>query len=65
MLFADLRRRPMKDIHAEVNLGIMNETDQGIKQRDSEGFSWYEKAAILGDVQAQSKLAHMHDNGRG
>ena len=50
---------------AQVVLGKMYETGQGVAKNEAEAASWYRKAADQGDAQAQYNLGIMYDFGQG
>jgi TPR repeat protein len=53
------------ETRSAVTLGYMLETGQGVPVDQAQARSWYEKAALLGDVTAAENLATMYTFGRG
>ena len=53
-LFTDLANRGMAE--AQINLGMMFESGQGVLQNFDEAIKWYQLAASQGLIQAQEKL---------
>ncbi|MEO8593490.1 MAG: tetratricopeptide repeat protein [Candidatus Solibacter sp.] len=53
------------DAEAQVVLGIMYATGEGVAQSDAEAVRWYRKAADGGNAQAQTNLGTMFCEGRG
>jgi hypothetical protein len=53
------------DASAQLNLGLMYATGQGVAKDERKAFEWYQKAAEQGDASAQFNLGLMYDAGRG
>jgi len=53
------------DAEAQLNLGLMYDNGQGVKQNYVKAVKWWKKAANQGDAEAQNNLALMYDNGQG
>ncbi len=51
--------------HAQHNLGVMYENDQGVPQDYAEAVRWYRKAAAQGYARAQNNLGGMYHGGKG
>ena len=63
---ADLRARAEQDdLAAQVSLGDIYDTGEGIAQDAGEAVRWYRRAAEQGDVAVQVKLGGMYFAGRG
>ncbi len=52
-------------IEAQVNLAIMYQQGDGVKQSYKNAAEWYQKAAEQGDAEAQNHLALMYQDGLG
>ena len=50
---------------AQVNLGLMYEQGQGVRQDYTQAAQWYRKAAEQGDAKAQFNLGVMYENRQG
>lgn len=50
---------------AQVNLGVLYRTGQGVPQSNVEAAKWYRKAADQGDTDAQNNMGTLYLNGRG
>jgi TPR repeat protein len=50
---------------AELSLGFMYGTGQGVAKDDAEAMNWYRKAADQGNAVAQSNLGFMYEKGDG
>ena len=53
------------DATAQVNLGAMYSTGEGVPENDTEAARWFRMAAEQGDATAQYNLGIMYSNGRG
>lgn len=53
------------DTNAQVQLGNMYGSGQGVKQSDAEALKWYRMAANKGDANGRFMLGAMYDAGRG
>lgn len=53
------------DAKAQVFVGYLYETGQGVKRDYAKAAKWYEKAARQGNVTAQTQLGDMYRQGRG
>ena len=53
------------NVDAQINLGLMYEYGQGVKQDYFKAFEWYQKAAEQGNALAQYNLGYMYANGQG
>ena len=63
--FADFRARAEAgDAGAQLNLGLMYDTGQGVPQDDVEAVRWYRLAADQGEATAQFFLGRMYAVGR-
>ena len=60
-----LDRAEKGDADAQVTLGAMYETAQGVPQDFAEAVRWYRKSADQGNASAQACLGAMFDAGRG
>ncbi len=61
-----LRQEAEKGLaEAQRLLAQLYETGQGVKANESVAWTWYRKAAILGDVEAMYRLGRMHETGLG
>jgi len=65
----DFRRTKLEaekgDIEAQVALGLMYFSGEGVPQNYKEALKWYRQAAEKGNAGAQNNLALMHLNGHG
>jgi TPR repeat protein len=53
------------DAEAQVILGYMYDTGEGVPQNDTEAVRWYRMAAEQGDAWAQLNLGYMYGTGEG
>ncbi len=53
------------DIDAQVNLAIMYQQGDGVKQSFKNAVEWFQKAADQGDPDGQNYLGVLYDNGNG
>ena len=53
------------DASAQLNLGFMYNTGQGVSQDHVASVKWTRKAAEQGDARAQHELGHMYLQGEG
>lgn len=50
---------------AQFGLGVMYNRGEGVEQDYKSAVSWYEKAALKGNVEAMNNLANCYNNGQG
>ncbi len=64
--FAETKRKAKAgDATAQLNLGLMYTTGEGVPKDAAKAVEWYRQAAAQGLVQAQFFLGWMYDNGEG
>jgi TPR repeat protein len=60
-----LRKAEQGDVAAQTTLGECYINGEGISQNFSQGFFWFQKAALAGDPNAQSELGNCYTKGFG
>jgi uncharacterized protein len=53
------------DAKAQVFVGYLYETGQGVTQNYTKAAEWYQRAAVQGNAGAQAQLGNMYYHGRG